>query len=184
MKCRAPVGGFCFCTKGNKNDPLQFRVAIQRSFGLFNGDGTGLVQRIAVDAATDGGEGYGVETVFVGHGEGPLVAASEKLRLAPVATVPDRANSVNDMPGRQPVPFGYLGVAGFTAVQLPACGQQFWFGSSVDGAIHYAATQQRTVGGIDNGVHRKFRDVSRDDFDTLVHESPPMFWSVPAAVRG
>ena len=40
-------------------------------------------------------------------------------------------------------------------------------GGGVDGAIHPAAAEQRAVGGVDNGVDIRLRDVALNNFQTV-----------------
>ena len=51
-----------------------------------------------------------------------------------------------------------------------------WSGSAMDGAVHTAATEQRGVGGIDNGIDRQLGDVAFDDGNSA---SPILFHMHP-----
>ena len=67
--------------------------------------------------------------------------------------------------GRQPVAFGNLCLAGFTAAEGAAFRQQFRTRGAVNGAVHTAAAQQGTVGRVDDGVHLHFGDIISDNFE-------------------
>jgi hypothetical protein len=60
---------------------------------------------------------------------------------------------MNDTPGRQTITLGDLGVASRAAAKRAAFGEQLRSRGAMDGAIDAAAAQQRTVGGVDDGVN-------------------------------
>jgi len=70
------------------------------------------------------------------------------------------------MPRRQAISLRDLGVTGFATVQHPAFDGEFGSGSTMDRAVNTAATQQRAIGGVDDGVNAQCRDVGNDDLDT------------------
>lgn len=76
--------------------------------------------RVSVNAGADTGKRDRLEVVFCCQLKASSIAGSQKFRLAAFAAVPDRADGVNHMPGRQPVTPGDLCVAGAAAVELPA----------------------------------------------------------------
>ena len=69
------------------------------------------------------------------------------------------------MPGRQPVTSGDLGVAGVAAVQAAAFGQQLRPGRAMDSAIDATSAEERRIGGVDDDVNAKSRDVGNDGFE-------------------
>ena len=71
---------------------------------------------------------------------------------------------MNHMPRRQPITSGNLGVAGLAAIQGAAFGEKLRPGGPMDRAIDAPAAEQRGVGGVDDGVNAKRRDVGDDDF--------------------
>jgi hypothetical protein len=69
------------------------------------------------------------------------------------------------MARRQAVAAGDLRVAGVASAQRAALSQQFRPGRPVDRAVDAAAAEQRAVGGVDDGVDLKRRDVGDDDVE-------------------
>jgi len=72
------------------------------------------------------------------------------------------------MPGRQPVAFGDLGVAGCAAMERAAFGKQFGTGAAMDRAIDAAATKQRRICGVDDGVNAQRRDIGNNNFQPRI----------------
>jgi hypothetical protein len=73
---------------------------------------------------------------------GAAVTRRERLVFAFAATLPDRADGMNDMPRRKPVTMGDLGVARLAATKRAAFGKQPWPGCAMDCAIDPAAAEQ------------------------------------------
>ncbi len=69
---------------------------------------------------------------------------------------------MDDVPRRQQVAAGDLGVAGGAAIEGAAFGEELRTGGAVDRAVDPAAAKQRRVRGIDDGVKAEGGDV-RDD---------------------
>jgi hypothetical protein len=84
---------------------------------------------------------------------GAAITGRERLVFAFAAALPDRADGMNDIPRRKPVAMGDLGVAGVAAAKCAAFGEQPGSGGPVDRAIDPAAAEQRTIGGVDDGVN-------------------------------
>lgn len=95
----------------------------------------------------------------------PPVAARQQVRFALRPAPPHRPHRVNDVTGGQPVAFGEFGVAGFTAVQRPAFGQQFGSGGPVDGPVDAPAPQQTRVGRVHDGVDGLLGNVALNDLN-------------------
>lgn len=87
------------------------------------------------------------------------ITGREQLVLSVLPAIPDRADGVDHMLGRQAIAAGDLGGAGIAAAQSPALGQQLRPGGAVNRAVDAAATEQASVGGVDDCVHVKRRDV-------------------------
>ena len=49
-------------------------------------------------------------------------------------------------------------------MERAAFGEQFGSGGAMNGAVHATAAEQRGVGGVDDGVNAKRRDVGDNDF--------------------
>jgi hypothetical protein len=71
---------------------------------------------------------------------------------------------MNHMPCRQPVTSGDFGVAGCAAMKGAAFRQQLWPGRTMDRTVYAAATEQRRIRGVDDGVNAKCRDIGDGDF--------------------
>ena len=134
------------------------------------GDFHGLGDGVAVDAATDGGEGEGAEIVLAGESEAALIATGEELGLVVGAAVPDGAYGVEDVAGGEAVPLGELGLAGFAAAEEAARVEEFGAGGAVDGAIYASAAEERAVGGVDDGVDGEGGDVDFLYADAVGHD--------------
>src|ERR1700675_3443914 len=91
------------------------------------------------------------------------IAGGKQLLLALAATVPDRTDGVNDVLGRQPMTPRDLGSAGRAAAERSAFDKQFRPRGAMDRAVNATATEQRLIGGIDDGVDRKRGDVGNAD---------------------
>jgi hypothetical protein len=72
---------------------------------------------------------------------------------------------MNHMPRRETISSGDFGLAGFAAMERAAFGQKFGPRRAMDGAVDPAATEQRTIGGVDDGVNAKSCDVGNDDVE-------------------
>src|SRR5262249_53885920 len=108
----------------------------------------------------DAGEGDGAQRVLDGEGEAVAVAAREQLVLAATAALPDRADGVHDVPGRESVAARDPRLARGAAAERAALGEQLRPRGAVDGAIAPAAAEQRLVGRVHDRVHLLVRDVA------------------------
>ncbi len=137
--------------------------------GLADGDFGSFGDRVAVDAAADGGEGESAEIVFADQGEAGAIAACEQIGFALAAAIPDWADSVDHVTRRKPVAFGDFGVTGFAAMEQSAFGKQLRAGSAVDSSVYASAAEQGAVGGVDDGVYCESGDVGFEDGDAVRH---------------
>ena len=112
----------------------------------------GLRRGIAVHPGADAGKGDRSQAVVVGDFERTPVAGGEQRRLVRRPAVPHRARRVNDKLRRQAVAARDFCLPGFAAVQRAAFGQQLRPRRAMNRAVDPAATQERCVGGIDDGV--------------------------------
>ena len=150
-------------TKAAEDDLLDFlcRKIPNRPDGNF---GCGF-PRVAVDAGRNSGEGDRRTFVFFGKLEAVPVARFQKLGF-PVKPVPiHRARRMDDVLRRKPEPGSDFSLARLASVQGNARAKEFRTRRPVDGAVHAAATQKRTVRRIHDGIYRKRSDVSLDNFD-------------------
>ena len=78
--------------------------------------------------------------------------------------MPDRADGMNHMPGRKPIPRSDFGVAGLAAMERAAFGEQLGPGRAVDRTIDATAAEHRGIRGVDEGVNAERGDVSNNSF--------------------
>ena len=60
------------------------------------------------------------------------IARGEKILFALASATPDGTDRMDDVLGRQPIPFGDLGITGLAAMERAAFGEQFRSGRTVD----------------------------------------------------
>ena len=102
------------------------------------------------------------EAMLAGNGDGAAVARGQQRVLIVPASVPDRADRVDDVPCGELVTTGDLRVACGTAAERTALGQQFGSRATVDGPVNASPAEQRGVGGVDDRINVKRRDVGDD----------------------
>jgi hypothetical protein len=100
--------------------------------------------------------------------EAIAVATSQQFILAMIAIPPDGADRVNDPPGRQTIALCDSGLAGWTTAERATLLQQLRPRRSMNGPIHTAATKQRRVRRVDDGVDLLFRDVAFDNSNSIL----------------
>lgn len=84
-----------------------------------------------------------------------------------VASTPYRTHGVNDFFARQAVGIGDFALPGLAAAECAAFGEKVGTGSAVYGAVYASATEQRCVGGIDNGIDGERGDIGLYGVDCL-----------------
>ena len=134
---------------------------------LAHGDLCRLIEREAVDARADGREIDRMTVVFARKAQAVAVAIGQQLRLTVLPVAPARTRRVDDVARRQAIAAGDLRLAGTAAVKTAALIEQTGPGGHVDGAVYPAAAEQRAVGGVDDGVDIRFRDVALNDLETV-----------------
>jgi hypothetical protein len=99
--------------------------------------------------------------------------------------VPDRANGVNNISGRQITAGGHDGLSGgessLAGYDLPAFFKNSRASSPVDSAIHTASAHQSGIGCVDNGIGILPGDVTLHQgqlllIDGYFHGTPPGFY--------
>ena len=88
------------------------------------------------------------------------VTRGQELGFAAGATTPNRADGVNDEPCRQTIALRDSGVAGLTTSETAALRQQLRTGGPMDRSIDAATAEERSVGGIYDGIDLERSDVS------------------------
>jgi hypothetical protein len=107
-----------------------------------DGDAGCAVGGKRVDAGADGGEGYGADIVLLGEFKAVAITACEKIVFAAIASVPDRADGVeNPFGGKLEAGSGFC-VSGGAAVEFAAGSEEFGAGGAVDSAIDPAAPKE------------------------------------------
>ncbi|MNV71686.1 hypothetical protein D3C71_1647210 [compost metagenome] len=118
-----------------------------------------------------------MQAQLFGQLQGFPIAVGEQRRLVTVAVLPDRADGMDDMAGRQVVAGGGAHLAGRAAHARPdlrqglALGQQARAGRPMDRTVHAAPAKQGFVGRIDDRIHRQGRDVALPHFDLHAYRS-------------
>ena len=133
--------------------------------GLAEADAARPVEGKAIGAGRDRGEGDGLEPVGLGECQAVAIARGERLVLALVAAVPDRADGVDDVAGGEVVAAGDARLAGGAAAKGPALGYQLGAGGAVNGAVDAGPAKERGLGRVDDGSADLRGDVAFDNLD-------------------
>jgi hypothetical protein len=84
--------------------------------------------------------------------------------LAAISSIPNWPDGMDHVPCREPISFCDFGAAGLAAMKRAAFGKQFGTGRAMDRTIDAAASEQRSIRSVDDGVNAQRRDVGDDDF--------------------
>ena len=133
-------------------------------------DGDSLRSRVAINTTTDRREGDGSEVMLFCQPQAGAITRGKQCRFAISALSPHRTDCVDDMFRRKPVAAGDSGFTCRASVETVAFFEQLRARGAVDGAVNTAAAEQRGVGCIDDGIHRKCHDIRLPDFEAGVHE--------------
>jgi hypothetical protein len=134
-----------------------------------NGDSGRALFWKTVNAGADCRKSNASDLELVRHFERLAIAASQQAVFFVIPAAPYGANGVNHVLCRQIVAFGRLGFAGFATAQQTTLGNQSRPGRTVNGAIHSASTQQRTVGCVNDRVKCLPGYVSLKNLDSEAH---------------
>jgi hypothetical protein len=132
-----------------------------------------LSHGVPVHAATDGGKRDGLEVVLARELQAAQVTTREQFGLACSSPAPHRANCVNDVTRGEPEGRSDPGLASGTSHPGPNLGhtsariEELSARCAMDGTVHTAPAKHRLVGGIDDGVNVKLRNVGLDDTNTM-----------------
>ena len=99
------------------------------------------------------------------HRESSIISLREKRLLAAIATPPNRAYRVDDIPRRQPKARRQHRVAWRTRSEGHSSSGELWSCTPMDGAIYTTATREGTVSRIYNCVGGKGGDIGADDLN-------------------
>jgi hypothetical protein len=135
----------------------------QRGYGRSDRDPRRASGGETIDPSGNRRKSQRSESVGLADFDCTAVARRQCIILALAAAVPNRADCMNHMPGRQPISSGNLDVAGRAALECTALIQQFRPGRAMDSTIDAAAAEQRRIGGVNDRVDVKRGDVSDND---------------------
>jgi hypothetical protein len=150
---RLRMQGGAVVGKAAEDDAVQRRRGGQTIRYGRNRDPRGAVSGKTIDTGGNGGKCNRAEAVNLAQFDGTAIAERQLLVLAAVSAMPDRANGMNYMPGRESVSPGDFGVAGLATMERAAFGKKRWPGRTMDRAIDAAAAEQGAVRGVDDGVN-------------------------------
>jgi hypothetical protein len=102
--------------------------------------------------------------VINGQLQAVAITAGEEIVFVRAATLPDRPHGMNHIPSRQIEPFRNPGLSRGAAIQFTAGFQQFGTSGPMNGSIHTAAAKKLLIGGINNRLNFKSRDVTLNNF--------------------
>ena len=120
-------------------------------------------RRKSVDAGRYCRKRQGFERVAERKFQRGPISGGEEIPLPGLSSPPDRPDGVNDVTRRKPVAERDPRLAGRAAADLSAFRQKLRPRGAMDRSIDPAASEQAFIGGIDDGVERKRRNVSDDD---------------------
>jgi len=117
-----------------------------------------------IDASGNRRKSHRGNAVFPTELDRAAVAGSEQTILTAAAAIPDRPNRMDDVFGLEAITLGDLGVTDLAAVQHTAFEFEFSAGGAMNSTIDAAATEQRRIRRVNNGVNAQRRDVGNNDF--------------------
>jgi len=142
-----------------------------------NRDCRGTIGREEEPAGRNSGKGYGRQAVVVRKLERAAVAAGQEIVFANIAALPHRAHGVDDVARGQLVAHGDLRIARLAAIEGAAGDRKFGTSRSMNGTVDSAAAEQRTVGGIDDGINLQLGDVAHMHSEPAHSGMFPCFFS-------
>src|SRR5690242_14432536 len=83
------------------------------------------------------------------------------------AAAPSWPDRMDDVARAQPVSLGDPRLTGWTTTDGPALFQEFRTGRAVDGAVNAAASKQRLIGRVYDGIDREPGDVPVPDLNSF-----------------
>jgi hypothetical protein len=142
-------------------------IPFQKLFRLAHGNPRRTIHRKTIRAGADGWERHGLDTVLFDQRKTTPITTHQQIILAMLAVLPDRADGVNDLPGRKLVTSRDFGLTRPATAEREAFRQQFRTSRPMNGAIHAATAKQRRFGSIHDRLHAPLRDVADDDGDAI-----------------
>ena len=96
---------------------------------------------------------------------GAVIARREKPMLSAPAALPDRADGVNDISGRQAISARDPDIARRASVQGAALDKQLRPGGTMNRAVNTASTEQGFIRSVDDRINAQRRDIGNDDLE-------------------
>lgn len=118
-----------------------------------------------IDAGRDRRKGKRAKAVCGGKVECGAITRGQQFLFARVPSPPDRTDSMNHVPGAQPITARDPCRTGFAAAERAAFGQQIRSGGAVNCAVDPAPAKQCAIGGVDDGVGIERGDVGDANVD-------------------
>jgi hypothetical protein len=134
---------------------------------------SGSLDRIAVNARRDRREGDRAAAELVGDFECTPMAGRKQLRLALIATAPDRADGVDHVPGRKVAGGRGLGVPRRATAEPTTLLENRSAAGAVNRPVYASTAEQRLVRRVHDRVHVLLRDVALHELDPA-HRLKPM----------
>jgi tetratricopeptide (TPR) repeat protein len=154
------VGAKSLGTEQHKADRVKgIRISQDDFFYSGQGNGSGLVQGVAVNAGGQAGEGHAAQAVAGGQLQGAPVGRSQKPGVLGIAAV-DRPHGVDHVLGGQAPGGSDHRLTGGAAAQTAGLGLDIRPAGAVNSPVHSTARDQAAVGRVDNGVGGHRGDVS------------------------
>jgi hypothetical protein len=99
------------------------------------------IERKTIDAGGNGRKGNRGEPAGLAKFDRAPITRRQGFVLALAPAVPNRADGMDHMPGRQPIAIGDLGAAGFAAMERSAFDEKLGAGRAMDRTIHATAAE-------------------------------------------
>src|SRR5919202_663930 len=140
-----------------QHEPDELDWVAERIAHGSHGDRRRELDRVAVDAGRDRREGDAPAAELRRDLERAAMARGQQVRLVLPAAVPDGADRVDHVPGRQPPTRSRLRITGRATAELAALGRDLRAARAMDRAVDAAASEQRLVRRVDDRVDRLLR---------------------------
>lgn len=125
-----------------------------------------------VDAGADAWKRDGSNRALAGSFERLSIAGREQLGFIVGAAAPNGPDRMNDVLGREAIAPCDFGLSGLATAEQTTLVQQIRACGAMNGTVDAAATEQRRIGSIDDGVDLERRDVSANGAHDLWHMRP------------
>src|SRR4051812_28183612 len=166
---RVAVDPHALVTADGDEHPVDVRILVEVHSNLRDGNLRRTRQWEAIGAGRDGGECDRYRPDRRGQLETFAIARSEELVFSGVPTLPDRTDRMDDPLRGQVKSRREPSLAGRATADLAGGFQEAGPGGAVDRAIDPAATEERAIRRVDDGIDRQRGDIGLDDVDAIGH---------------